>query len=246
MYYIVPTSKSAADAARDLATAVQKHGFGVLHVHDLEATLARKGYPLGAHCQVFDVCNPQHAAHVLQRDMRVNMALPCRISVFQEHGATKIGTILPTATLGMLSADRELAEVAATVEATVKAIIEDAAAPFDPRQALTARRAALASEIKTGVDKRRGEPSANVPDSAELAGDDVARDVGIAEVDRDVAEIEAIDAALERLDQGTYGRCVDCHVPIDAARLERSPEAARCVPCQQHAESKRAPRAARL
>ncbi|RPI59448.1 MAG: DUF302 domain-containing protein, partial [Lysobacterales bacterium] len=101
MYYIVPTLKNVADAERDLTTAVQKHKFGVLHVHDLAATLASKGYPLGAECKVFDVCNPQHAARVLARDMRVNMALPCRISVVPERVDTKIGTILPTATLRM-------------------------------------------------------------------------------------------------------------------------------------------------
>ena len=33
MYYIVPTSKNAADAARDLTASVEKHEFGVLHVH---------------------------------------------------------------------------------------------------------------------------------------------------------------------------------------------------------------------
>jgi RNA polymerase-binding protein DksA len=246
MYYILASSKTVAEAARDLTAAVQAHGFGVLHVHDLAATLAGKGYPLGAQCQVFEVCNPQHAARVLARDMRVNMALPCRISVFEENGVTKIGTILPTETLIMLSPDRELADVAAAVERTIKAIIDDAAEPLDARQALSRRRAALALEVEAGIDKRRGEPSGNVPDSAELAADDVAREVGIAEVDRDIAEIAAIDAALARLDNGTYGWCVDCHAPIDSARLAHSPEAARCVPCQERAERKTAPRIARL
>jgi uncharacterized protein (DUF302 family)/RNA polymerase-binding transcription factor DksA len=246
MYYILASSKTVAEAARDLTAAAQAHGFGVLHVHDLAATLARKGHPIGAQCQVFEVCNPQHAARVLARDMRVNMALPCRISVFEENGVTKIGTILPTATLSMLSPDRELAEVAAAVERTVKAIIDDAAEPLDARQALTRRRAALALEVEAGVDKRRGEPRSNVPDSAELAADDVVREVGIAEVDRDLAEIAAIDAAIERLDNGTYGRCLDCHSPIDSARLAHNPEVARCVPCQARAERKAPPRIARL
>ncbi len=65
----------------------------------------------------------------------------------------------------MLSPDRELAQTAAVVEATVKAIIDDAAAPLDPRQALTLRRAALAREIEAGIEKRRGETGDNVPDS---------------------------------------------------------------------------------
>ncbi len=45
--------------------------------------------------------------------------------------------------------------------------------------------------------------------------------------------IEEIDAALTRLDTGTYGRCVDCGSPIPLERLEFRPFAAACVSCQQ-------------
>jgi uncharacterized protein (DUF302 family)/RNA polymerase-binding transcription factor DksA len=246
MYYIVPTAKNVADAARDLEAAVQKHRFGVLHVYDLKETLTRKGHPIKPECRIFEVCNPQHASQVLQRDMRVNMALPCRISVFEDQGVTKIGTILPKEMLRMLSPDAALAEVAATVETAIKAIIDDAAGPGDARHMLLARRATLEREIEAGVAKRSGERDGNVPDSAEIAADDVARDVGLAEVDRDVAELEAIDAALARLDEGAYGRCIDCGAAIEPARLAKSPEVPRCVPCQQSKERKAATRIARL
>lgn len=244
MYYIVATTKNIATAARDLETAVQKHGFGVLHVYDLNDTLTRKGHPLGAECRIFEVCNPGHAAQVLKRDMRVNMALPCRISVFEDRGATNIGTILPGEMLRLLSADRELAATARAVETTIKAIIDDAAA-IDARQALTLRRTMLAREIEAGVAKRAGERDGNVPDMAEIAADDVARDVNLAEVERDVAELEAIDAALTRLDSGSYGQCLDCGTAIEPARLASSPEVARCLPCQKKKE-KKAARIARL
>jgi uncharacterized protein (DUF302 family) len=128
MYYLASTTKSVADAARDLEANVAKHGFGVLHVYDLKDTLTRKGYPLAAECRIFEVCNPKQASLVLQRDMRLNAALPCRISVFEDGGTTKIGTIRPTAMLGMLSPDHELAAIAANVEATIQTIIDETAA----------------------------------------------------------------------------------------------------------------------
>jgi RNA polymerase-binding protein DksA len=246
MYYVVSTAKNPAEAARDLEAAVQKHKFGVLHVHDLKETLTQKGYPLAPQCRIFEVCNPQQASRVLERDVRLNMALPCRISVFEENGITKIGTILPSETLRTLSHDREIGALAATVETTIKAIIDDAAAPLDARSALSVRRAALVRQIEAGAAKR-GEPrDGNVPDSAELAADDVSRDVTIAEIDRDTAELDAIDAALERLDAGTYGRCIDCGTTIPRSRLAQHPEAARCVACQQRSEQGSAVRAARL
>jgi uncharacterized protein (DUF302 family)/RNA polymerase-binding transcription factor DksA len=246
MYYIVPTAKNVDDAARDLEAAVRRHGFGVLHVYDLKETLTKKGYPLAPQCRIFEVCNPQQAARVLQRDMRLNMALPCRISVFEDQGATKIGTILPAELLRTLSPDAALAEVAKTVQDAIKTIIDDAAAPADARTALLRRRAALALEVRAGAEKRAADRGGNVPDTGELAADDVARDVAMAEVDRDAAEIAAIDDALERLDRGTYGRCIDCGTTIPRPRLAQNPEAARCVACQGHRERDSALRSARL
>jgi RNA polymerase-binding transcription factor DksA len=61
--------------------------------------------------------------------------------------------------------------------------------------------------------------------------------------DRENALLEAaegqraqIRAALQRLDDGTYGVCTDCGAAISEARLSVRPEAARCVACQAKAE----------
>ena len=93
MYYIVETGKSFVQASADLDSAVKRLGFGVLHVHDLGTTLRSKGIAFDEQCKVFEVCNPGQAAKVLSTDMRLNMALPCRISVFTDKGKTKIGLI---------------------------------------------------------------------------------------------------------------------------------------------------------
>ncbi len=116
MYYIVETEKSFDQAAADLEAAVKDRGFGVLHVHDLGATLRSKGIPFEEECKIFEVCNPGQAAKVLSTDMRLNMALPCRISVFSENGTTKIGLIRPVQMLSALSQDPGLLQVANEVE----------------------------------------------------------------------------------------------------------------------------------
>ncbi|TVP65424.1 MAG: DUF302 domain-containing protein [Leptolyngbya sp. LCM1.Bin17] len=126
MYYIADSEKSFDQATADLAKAVQHHGFGVLHIHDLGNTLRSKGHDFPEQCQVFEVCNPEQAAKVLAADMRLNMALPCRISVFTENGQTKIGLIKPAPMLASLSTDPALAEVAAAVEAKTIQMVDDA------------------------------------------------------------------------------------------------------------------------
>jgi uncharacterized protein (DUF302 family) len=126
MYYIVETKKSFNQAVTDLELAVIRNGFGVLHVHDLATTLRTKGISFSEECKVFEVCNPIQAAKVLSTDMRLNMALPCRISVFTENGKTKIGLIKPAKMLSALSKDLTLAEIAKEVEASTIKMVDEA------------------------------------------------------------------------------------------------------------------------
>lgn len=125
MYYTVKTDKPFEQASTDLDAAVKKHGFGVLHVHDLGNTLRSKGMAFAEQCRVFEVCNPAQAVKVLAADMRLNMALPCRISVFTQNGKTMIGLIKPVEMLAALSQDPVLLQVAKEVEdATIRMVDE--------------------------------------------------------------------------------------------------------------------------
>ena len=126
MYYVVETGKSFEQAAMDLEAAVKRHAFGVLHVHDLGATLRSKGVDFPEQCKIFEVCNPMQAARVLSADMRLNMALPCRISVFTEQGRTKIGLIRPAKMIASLSRDPALIQVADEVERKTIQMIDEA------------------------------------------------------------------------------------------------------------------------
>ena len=126
MYYIVESNKPFEQAATALEEAVKRNGFGVLHVHDLGSTLRSKGVDFDQQCKVFEVCNPQHASEVLATDMRLNMALPCRISVYTEQGRTMIGMILPSTILSSLSNQPMLTQVATEVETQTRQMIDEA------------------------------------------------------------------------------------------------------------------------
>lgn len=126
MYYIVDSEKPFDQASADLEQAVKRHGFGVLHIHDLGSTLRAKGVAFTEECRVFEVCNPGQAAKVLATDMRLNMALPCRISVFTDRGKTQIGLIKPEQMLAALSPDPALTQVAREVEAQTLQMVDEA------------------------------------------------------------------------------------------------------------------------
>ncbi len=50
--------------------------------------------------------------------------------------------------------------------------------------------------------------------------------------ERGRAQVAAIDAALARIEAGTYGECAACHEPISHARLRAEPAATRCIGCE--------------
>ena len=125
--FIVNTSKSFEAACADLQAAVASHEFGMMAVHDLGKTLRSKGIDFSENCCIFEVCNPQQAAKLLGCDMALNVALPCRISVYTDLGQTRIAMIRPSAILNALSSASQVFDVAQEVDASTSARINDAA-----------------------------------------------------------------------------------------------------------------------
>ena len=126
MLHIVESTKPLAQVVKDLGEAVTRHKFGVLGIHDLKETLAKKGVEFARECRIFEVCNPHQAKKVLEANLEISTALPCRISVYEEQGVTKLATIKPSAMIE-LYATPGLKGVAQEVEATLQAIMAEAA-----------------------------------------------------------------------------------------------------------------------
>ncbi|MGN6241262.1 MAG: TraR/DksA family transcriptional regulator [Cellulosimicrobium cellulans] len=98
------------------------------------------------------------------------------------------------------------------------------------RGAAVARLRALRAEVAGIVEASRDSNADDEhdPDGATIAFeraqvDALARDAA--------ARVEEVDAALARLDAGTYGVCEACGQPIAAGRLEARPTARTCVGC---------------
>ena len=62
------------------------------------------------------------------------------------------------------------------------------------------------------------------------------RELEFALDEHESATIRTIDLALKRLDAGVYGMCMDCGVEIPQARLDATPQALRCIACQEKLE----------
>ena len=122
----VSTNKTVSEAAAALQTAVQANHFGIMQVHNLKETMAKKGVEFEHECLIFEVCQPQQAKKVLDQNMSVSTALPCRISIYEEGGKTTLATLKPTTLLAMFNAP-QLETVAQEVEDTIVKIMKEAA-----------------------------------------------------------------------------------------------------------------------
>jgi DnaK suppressor protein len=96
--------------------------------------------------------------------------------------------------------------------------------------------AALRARLHHGDDPGQLALAASIDAQDDRATADLLNDTGIALLDHELAGLRAIDLALARIADGTYGTCAVCGNPIAAERLHAQPSAAKCLPCQQKGE----------
>lgn len=126
MLYQLETSKAMADIEQALQASAAANKFGVIAIHDLKETMAKKGVELAMDCRIFEVCNPQQAKRVLESDGAISTALPCRISVYGSEGKYTIATMLPTEMMRAFGRP-EIEDVAKEVEDVIVRMMKDAA-----------------------------------------------------------------------------------------------------------------------
>jgi RNA polymerase-binding transcription factor DksA len=123
-----------------------------------------------------------------------------------------------------------------TVEKTMHMANQSRAALLRLRAVLSTTATELTLDERAFADPQELEGGI-LGDSADVANDLVAYELA----DRLHGEIESrlvdVDEALDRLQKGTYGRCLDCGELIDRARLHALPTAKRCLDCQRHLET---------
>ena len=104
------------------------------------------------------------------------------------------------------------------------------------RRALLAERERLRAELDVPIEAP-GQMTFGSQAAAASGVFDQQRDLALR--DRSKAQLQQVEAALARLDGGTYGRCESCGQPIAPERLEALPWAGLCIDCQRAASRTR-------
>lgn len=102
------------------------------------------------------------------------------------------------------------------------------------------RSAALRAEVAGDLGRMREDRLRDLAGAAPDPGDEsvasLISDLDQAEATRDLSELRMLDAARQRIAEGSYGTCIECGQDIGFARLRANPGAERCITCQTQFE----------
>jgi DnaK suppressor protein len=104
------------------------------------------------------------------------------------------------------------------------------------RTILEDRRREIQSEVQTRMKDVRADQGLGVVDDVETSESDIQDEIEFALIQMKAETLHRINEALERLEEGTYGRCFECGEEIEPRRLRALPFAVRCKDCEEARE----------
>lgn len=125
MIHKLKCKKDLEEVVERFEEAARKRKFGVLGNHNVTETLRSKGVEFVPECRIVEICNPHQAKKVLDANIDIADALPCRVAVYKDSGDVTISMIRPTALLSMFP-NPELRSTAEEVEKEIKKMMEEA------------------------------------------------------------------------------------------------------------------------
>ena len=85
--YTITTTKSFDDAVESVQHEIAKVGMRVLYVHDVQKTLAEKGFERELF-KIVEFCSAKYANEFLNADIKIGLCMPCKINVYIKDGQT--------------------------------------------------------------------------------------------------------------------------------------------------------------
>jgi uncharacterized protein (DUF302 family) len=115
------SDKGFDEVVANLEKQTAEHKFRVLHIHDVQATLAEKGLERGP-LKIVEVCNAGFAHKALAMNVGVALFMPCRFTVHTESNQTVVTLARPSMIADMMPG-AGLDELATDVEETLKKVM---------------------------------------------------------------------------------------------------------------------------
>ena len=124
--YTKTTGKPFDEVVKAVEEEAMKRSFRTLHIHNVQATLAEKGFEIPPY-SIVEVCNAGFAYRAISAYSPIGMMLPCRIVVFEEEGVTKVMLMKPSL-MSDIMPDADLGTLPQDVEEILKQVVDEVTA----------------------------------------------------------------------------------------------------------------------
>jgi len=92
--YTIITTKTFDDTFQSVQDEIAKAEMRVLYIHDVQKTLAEKGFQREPF-KIVEFCSAKFANEFLNKDIKIGLCLPCKINVYTKDGQTFISGMRP-------------------------------------------------------------------------------------------------------------------------------------------------------
>jgi uncharacterized protein (DUF302 family) len=117
------TTKDFDSSVKSVEKEIAKVGMRVLHIHDVQETLAEKGFEREPF-KIVEFCNAKFANEFLNIDIKIGLCLPCKINVYTKDGQTVISGMRPVV-LSQFFPEADLGERPNEVDHIIQTIINN-------------------------------------------------------------------------------------------------------------------------
>lgn len=121
--YTIATQKNFASTVLTVQEEITKAGFRVLYIHDVQKTLAEKGFEIEP-MKIIEFCNAKSAYTVLQADSKIGLCLPCKILLYTKDGQTTISGMRPIV-LPQFFPEAQLGTLPEEIDNLIKVVIDN-------------------------------------------------------------------------------------------------------------------------
>ena len=106
------------------------------------------------------------------------------------------------------------------------------------REVLLSLRDKLMNEVTNIYKSNMNSPRSAGEELADIGSDNFTRETGLSVMSEEALQLKKIDDALKRIENGTFGKCLDTGKSIQPKRLKAIPYAKRCIEAQEEYEKK--------
>jgi len=122
--YTKITTKTFDTTIHDVQDEIAKVGMRVLYVHDVQKTLAEKGFEREPF-KIIEFCSAKFANEFLNKDIKIGLCLPCKINVYIKDKQTFISGMRPII-LSQFFPQADLGERSKEIDQIIQNIINNA------------------------------------------------------------------------------------------------------------------------